>query len=194
MVRKRGGKRQATTPVGGTYKDARRNIQGNEEYDDEEEQYTTVIRRRQKSPTNQSGSGSGPNTLNQPDMVSESNKSGVEGVSTSFSRSFADAAAGQSTSGAAQPARRESTSSRGQRRENENVDHRNRNFVSKFVTSPPEGSWRDEIVVEIQRINGAKFIGQLGFKEAKYGIFRDCLLLDPIAIHGLRFGFSDHPV
>ena len=46
MVQKRGGKRQATTPVGGTYKDARRNIQGNEDYDDEEEQYTTVIRRQ----------------------------------------------------------------------------------------------------------------------------------------------------
>ena len=45
MVRKRGGgtgqgqggKRQATTPVGGTYKDAGRNIQGDEDYDDEEE-------------------------------------------------------------------------------------------------------------------------------------------------------------
>ena len=194
MVRKRGGKRQATTPVGGTYKDPRRNIHGDEDYDDEEEQYTQVIRRKQKSPTNQSGSGSGSNTLNQPDTVSEPNKSGTQELSASFSRSFADAAAGQSTSGAAQSARRESTSSRGQRRENEHGEQRNRNFVSKFVTSPPEGSWRDEIVIEVQRINGAKFIGQLGFKEAKYGIFRDCLHLDPITIHGLRFGFSDHPV
>ena len=105
MTRKRGGgtgrgqngngKRQATTPVGGVYKDSRRNIQGDEDFDDEEEQYTTVIRRKQKSPTNQSGSGSGPNTLNQPDMASDmasaSNSNGpdetrVEEASASSSR------------------------------------------------------------------------------------------------------------
>ena len=46
MVRKRGGgmgrgqdqggKRQATTPVGGVYKDSRRNIQGDEDFDDDD--------------------------------------------------------------------------------------------------------------------------------------------------------------
>ena len=46
MVRKRGGgvgqggaqggeKRQATTPVGGTFKDPRRNIRGHEDFDEE---------------------------------------------------------------------------------------------------------------------------------------------------------------
>ena len=196
MVRKRGGKRQATTPVGGTYKDARRNIQGNEDYDDEEEQYTTVIRRRQKSPTNQSGSGSGPNTLNQPDMASTSNsnqpsetRAEEASASASSSRSFADAVARSSTS-----ERRGSNGQRGQTETNETGERRNKNFVSKFVTPPPQGSMRDEIVVEIQKINGARFIGQLGFKEAKYGIFRGCLNLDPTMIHGLRFAYSDFPV
>ena len=52
MVRRRGGgtgrgqyqgeKRQATTPVGGVYKDSRRNIHEDEEYDEEEE-WTQVI-------------------------------------------------------------------------------------------------------------------------------------------------------
>ena len=54
MVRKRGGgtgqgqggKRQATTPVGGTYKDARRNIQGDEDFDEED----LVIHNKRKSP------------------------------------------------------------------------------------------------------------------------------------------------
>ena len=74
MVRKRGGgtgqgggKRQATTPVGGTYKDSRRNIQGDEDYDDEE-QWTQVVHNKQ------SGSGSGPNQLNQPDNAEKTNK------------------------------------------------------------------------------------------------------------------------
>ena len=78
MVRRRGGgtgrgqgqdqgeKRQATTPVGGVYKDSRRNIQGDEEYDEEEE-WTQVIHSKQKTPPNMSGSGSGPTQLNQPD-------------------------------------------------------------------------------------------------------------------------------
>ena len=152
MVRRRGGasqgKRQATTPVGGAYKDARRNIQGDEDFDDEE-QWTQVIRSKQKSPTNQSGSGSGPNTLNQPDMASVFNKNGpndsrTEEASASNSRSFADAVARSSTS-----ERRGSS----QTEMNETGERRNKNFVSKFVTPPPQGSLRDKIVVEIQKIN-----------------------------------------
>ena len=81
MVRRRGGgtggngqeKRQATTPVGGTYKDARRNIQGDEEYDEEEE-WTQVIRNRPKSPPKQSGSGSVPDMRNQPDPIEQQNE------------------------------------------------------------------------------------------------------------------------
>ena len=92
--------------------------------------------------------------------------------------------------------RRDSAASRGRQNGTESGENviRNRNFVSKFVTPPPEGSMRDDIVIEVQKINGATFIGQLGFKEAKYGIFRDCLKLDPAMLHGIRFGFSDHPV
>ena len=53
MVRKRGGqgqggsKRTATSPpVGATYKDSRRNIQGNEDFDEED----LVIHNKRKSP------------------------------------------------------------------------------------------------------------------------------------------------
>ena len=91
-------------------------------------------------------------------------------------------------------ARRSSVSSKTGSRTGIQTQAQNRNFKSIFVTSPPEGSWRDDIVIEVQKINGAKFIGQLGFKEAKYGIFERCLGLDITLIHGIRFGFSDHPV
>ena len=192
MPKKRGGgrgqpsgaeKRKATTPVGGVYKDVRRNITSEDNYEDDEG-FTLVISNKQKNQPRQS------------DSFDQSGDSRAHESTTNMS--FADAVAGQSTSTstsrAGPSARRDSASSRGQRRENETGEHRNRNFVSKFVTSPPEGSWRDEIVVEVQRINGAKFIGQLGFKEAKYNIFQGCLHLDPLTIHGLRFGFSDYPV
>ena len=61
MVRKRGGgtgqggKRHATTPVGGTYKDARRNIQGDEDYEDEDENgpWTQVQYNKPRSPPRQ---------------------------------------------------------------------------------------------------------------------------------------------
>ena len=46
-----GGKRTATSPpVGATYKDSRRNIQGDEDFDDEEEQWTQVSHNKSKSP------------------------------------------------------------------------------------------------------------------------------------------------
>ena len=63
------GKRQATTPVGGVYKDTRRNIQGDEEFDDDDEEWTQVTRNKPNSPSNKSGSGSGLAQLNQPDNV-----------------------------------------------------------------------------------------------------------------------------
>ena len=198
MTRRRGGsgrggsgdqggeKRQATTPVGGLYKDARRNIQGNENYDEEEEEWTTVVNSKTKSPTTQLGDQSlaqevaGPSTATRRD--SNASK-GRQNVTTE--RSFASAVAGPSTG-----VRRSSVSTK---TGNLNTT-RNSNFRSIFVTPPPEGSWRDDIVIEVQKINGAKFIGQLGFKEAKYGIFEGCLGLDVTLIHGIRFGFSDHPV
>jgi hypothetical protein len=53
---------------------------------------------------------------------------------------------------------------------------------------------RDDITIEIRKVNGAPFKGSLHFKEAKYGIFQNCLQLNPSLIHGLRFGYSDFPV
>ena len=47
-----GGKRTATSPpVGATYKDSRRNIQGDEDFDDEEEPWTQVNHNKPKSPS-----------------------------------------------------------------------------------------------------------------------------------------------
>ena len=112
------GKRQETTPVGGVYKDTRRNIQGDEEFD-EEEQWTQVIRSKQKSPSNQSGSGSGPNQPNQPD------------INCSYASAVASSTDNQQPSDQTTSARQVI------------------NRPKKFKTPAPEGSIRDDLVVKI---------------------------------------------
>ena len=162
--RPQGGKRQATTPVGGTYKDPRRNINGDEEYDEDEE-WTEVVYNKPKSPNRQPS-----NVTPQDTAPAQSN--------TNTQRTFAEAVASTSyRRPSSTEAQTEGTRSRG-----------------LFKTAPPEGSMRDDITIEIRKVNGAPFKGSLHFKEAKYGIFQNCLQLNPSLIHGLRFGFSDFPV
>ena len=182
MVRRRGGgtggngqeKRQATTPVGGTYKDARRNIQGDEEYDEEEE-WTQVIRNRPKSPPKQSGSGSVPDMRNQPDPIEQQNEP--------TSRPSFASVLGQ---GQTMQSRRDSTASNAVLREKKTLDR-------IFTTPAPEGSMRDDIVVEVQTINEKPFKGSLTFTEAKE-VFTLCMGLEISIIHGIRFAFSTYPV
>ena len=51
-----------------------------------------------------------------------------------------------------------------------------------FKTAPLDGHMRDNIIVEIRNVNRVPFKGSLHYKEAKYGIFRNCLDMDPTAI------------
>ena len=53
---------------------------------------------------------------------------------------------------------------------------------------------RDDITIEIRKVNGSAFKGFLHFREAKYGIFQNYLQLNPALIHILRFGYSDFPI
>ena len=185
MVRRRGGgtggtgqeKRQATTPVGGTYKDARRNIQGDEEYEEEEE-WTKVTRNRPKTPPNQSGSGSGsvPNTRNQPDPNEQPNEPSSR---PTFASVLVQSQSMQS--------RRDSMTSAAGNKEKKTLDR-------IFRTPDPEGPMRDDIVVEIQTVNDRPFKGSLTFTEAKDGVFSTCMGLDIQLLHGIRFAFSTYPV
>ena len=178
MVRRRGGgtgqggKRQATTPVGGVYKDSRRNIQGDEDFDDEE-QWTQVVRSKQRSPT-QSGSGPGPSQLNQPEPI---------GQPSEQLPSFASVA-GQ---GLSMQTRRDSVASAMQTKEKKVLER-------KFRTPDPDGPMRDDIVVEVQTVNDRPFKGSLTFTEAMNGVFETCLGLDKKLVHGVRFAFSTYPV
>ena len=152
-----GGKRQATTPVGGTYKDSRRNIQGDEEYDDEEE-WTQVIHNKRNSPPKQSGSGSVQPQHNQPEQSdpnhSEHRDQDINQGQTTQSRpSFASVAASSMHS------RRDSSASAAATAMNREKKTLNR----IFRTPDPEGPMRDDIVVEIQTVNDKPFKGSLTF-------------------------------
>ena len=195
MVRRRGGgtgrgqdqgeKRQATTPVGGLYKDSRRNIQGDEEYDDEEE-WTQVIHSKQKTPPNISGSGSGPAQLNQPDYSLNDATSGTDGAS------YAGVASGSNTilnTGTIQKPQ-----SHHQHHDQDQPPKPKKQLERKFVTPAPEGAMRDDIVLEIREHNGKPFKGSLTMTEARDGIFSKGMGLDKALIHGIRFGYSDFPV
>ena len=194
MVRKRGGgtgrgqdqgeKRQATTPVGGVYKDSRRNIQGDEDFEDDEEQWTTVIRSKQTTPT-LSGSGSGLSQTNQPNQPDSLEHSSNPTNVQHRQQSFAQMVAGPSTSASA------STTGRHEPYE---LPRQPSARPIKFLTPPPEGGMRDDIVIEVLTLNGAPFKGSISVTEATRGIFRDCLDLNTRLIHGLRFGYSTYPL
>ena len=177
MVRKRGGgtgqggKRQATTPVGGVYKDSRRNIQGDEDFDDEEE-WTQVIRNKQRSPT-RSGSGPGQSQPNQPEPIDQPLEQRP---------SFASVA-GQ---GLSMQNRRDSMTSNAGPREKKTLER-------IFKTPDPDGPMRDDIVVEIQTLNDRPFKGSVTFTEAKE-ILSTCMGLEIRLVHGIRFAFSTYPV
>ena len=198
MVRKRGGgtgqgqghgqgqdqrgKRQATTPVGAVYKDSRRNIQGDEDFDDDEE-WTQVTRNKQKSPV-RSGSGSGMQEPNQPDIEDNQSHDNVSSVRPSFA-----SVAGQGLSSQSMHTRRDSTTSAAAAgiREKKTLDR-------IFRTPDPDGPMRDDIIVEVQTVNDLPFKGSLTFTEAKDGVFNGCLGLNIKLIHGIRFAFSTYPV
>ena len=187
-----GGKRQATTPVGGVYKDPRRNIRGDEEYHDydDEEEWTQVARNKPKSPPKQTGSGSGsvPNTRNQPDHIEHQ-----DGASSR--PSFASITAQASTSATQYNQSAQSTSQHLRRNSDASVAavNQKKTLDRIFKTAPPSGPMRDDITVEILNINGKPFKGQLTFSEAKDGIFVECLDLNIKLIHGIRFRFNTFP-
>ena len=159
-----GGKRQATTPVGAVYKDQRRNITGEEDYEDDgdDDEWTEVNYNRQKSPTNTQGAGT--------------------------TATFASVAALGAAAGHSQQQRRNSEASQAERA------RQKKTLARVFVTPAPDGAMRDEITVEIQTMNGKPFKGTLTIEEARNGIFRDALDLNPRLLHGIRFRFSTYPV
>lgn len=60
-----------------------------------------------------------------------------------------------------------------------------------FKTAPTDGNLRDNIIIEIPQVNRVPFKDSLHYKEAKFGVFKNCLEMDPTRIHGLSFAFSD---
>ena len=175
-MRKEKGRQQL--PLGGLYKDSRRNIRGDKHFNDKEDQWTQVINNKPKSPQ-ATGSGSAqPAGYN----IMHSRGNWIWLWATT-----------------AQPAGNHkhlysSRIRRSSRRKSKETTKREKNLERVFVTPPPEGGFRDNLIIEIRQVNGEPFRGSLHFKEAKFGIFEQTLKQDPALIHGISFGFSDFPL
>jgi hypothetical protein len=179
MVRRRGGgtgqgeiplgKRQATTPVGAVYKDQRRNITGEDEFENDEEEWTQVAYNKQRSP--------------------QGNQAVENPAGAVASASFASvAASGMGVTSHSQQQRRNSEASMA------DLAQRKRTLDRVFVTPAPDGAMRDDITVEVQTMNGRPFKGSITIDEARNGIFAGCMDLNPRLLHGIRFRFSTFPV
>ena len=209
MVRKRGGgtgqgggKRQATTPVGGTYKDSRRNIQGDEDYDDEE-QWTQVVHNKQ------SGSGSGPNQLNQPDNAEKTNKqkrnepSVIEILNRESSeRGSVTGNIERKKTGSVIDELNERASNKGSVAgsiRNETVNRMKSAYQrglgedSLYKTPSPDGCMRDVLTVEVQTRDRENFRGTVTYNEAKYMVFMGALDLPESLLHGIKIQFGSGP-
>ena len=161
---KRGGKRQATTPVGASFKDPRRENQPNQS-----NRFDVL------GDYESDGGGSWSEVLGKQTQ----SRANIESSSQQERPTFASMAAqGSSTNQDVRNVRAES----------------GRVLERIFKTAPPDGPLRDNIVIEIRQVNGVPFKGSLHYKEAKYGIFENCLKQDPSLIHGLSFAFSDYPI
>ena len=177
-------KRQATTPVGGAYKDSRRDQRDREEgrydalynYDDgeaEDEGWTNVTRKSKTPPINRSN-------------ATENHAQGVDNGVAIPTYAGVVGSSGALTEG--RPGA-ETTASH----EHEHPWEPRARPI-KFLTPPPEGGMRDDIVIEVQTLNGAPFKGSISVTEATKVIFRGCLDLNTKLIHGLRFGYSTYPL
>ena len=169
-------KRQATTPVGGAYKDSRRDQRDQAEgrydalynYDDDEDEGWTDVTRKPKTPP-----------INRQNVTDREN-SATTNEATATAPTYAGVAGSSGRPITEDPTRQDR--------------HEQRLRPTKFLTPPPEGSMRDDIAIEVQTLNGAPFKGSISITEATQGIFRGCLDLNVKLIHGLRFGYSTYPL
>ena len=177
-----GTKRKPNTPVGGAYKDQRRNINSDEmEYEEDEEEWTEVHHNRRSPQRNRQQQQQERHEREQEIPPSRNVESDQE---TQSRPTFASVAAQQASSSLQN--RRNSTASANY--------NQKKTLERKFVTPAPVGPMRDEITIEVQTINGKPFKGTLTFHEALEGIYMKCLELDRNLLHGIRFRFSKCPV
>ena len=185
MVRKRGGassqgggKRTATSPpVGATYKDSRRNIQGDEDFDDED----LIIHNKQKSAEKSVVEKLNQATVEKIAINQQSRKSKSGSViemmneRASLRGSVAGSLKGAAT-GSSQPTRKESLGA-----------------DSLYKTPAPEGCMRDVITVVVETRDRENYRGTVTYEEAKYQIFLGALDLPEELLHGVKIQFGEGP-
>jgi hypothetical protein len=203
MGRKRGGttgqggsKRTASSPpVGATYKDSRRNIQG-DEYFDEDEQWTHVTRNRPKSP------GKQPETDTRNENSQFEKMSIVEKLNKQSSeKGSVIERPGEKKKGSIIDQLNARASIRGSQAGSVHGDgaktrsEANRQKVreSLYKTAPADGCMRDVITVEINTKDGEAYRGTVTYTEARYEMFGKGMDLPDDILHGIKIQFGSGP-
>ena len=196
-----GGKRTATSPpVGATYKDSRRNIQGDKDFDDEEDPWTQVNYNKPKSPSKlsrvkETGHDNKKEETFQPasSIIEKLNKQTSEKGSVT-------GAVQRKKGGSVIDFLNERASVRGSVcgsvRGDEDKMEDSRNGLkpkSLFKTAPPEGCMRDVLNVVIMSKNGEEYRGTVTYNEAKYEMFMKGMDLPEDLLHGIKIQFGKGP-
>ena len=185
MVRKRGGaagqggaKRTATSPpVGATYKDSRRNIQGDEDFDDED----VVIHNKQKSAEQSVVEKLNQATVEKIAINQQSRKSKSGSVIDMLNeRASVRGSVAGSVKGAT------TTGENGKRKDSLGVD-------SLYKTPAPDGCMRDVFTVEVETKDRENYRGTVTYDEAKYKIFLEALEMPEELLHGIKIQFGEGP-
>ena len=170
MARQRGGggnKRQVTTPVGATYKDPRREARAASQqaarfdnmgdYDTSDGEWTEVNHSRNNQNNNSNrvtDTVQGLDPTQQHQQQQPLNQAPTLERPAGSSQTFASVVS-QSGGGSGGP--RESQDARQGEKEKKTL-------ARMFKTAPPDGPFRDNIIVEIRQVNGVPFKGSLHYK------------------------------
>ena len=206
MVRKRGGgtgqgggggKRTATSPpVGAIYKDSRRNIQGDEEFDDEDVVIHNKKKIAEKSTAGKQNRKTVDEVIFEESVIEQMNKASSERGSVTGTTS-------KKKSGSIIDELNERASVRGSqagsvtRQEPSRIKTAYRTGLGEdsiYKTAPPDGCMRDVLTVEVQTRNRENYRGTVTYSEAKYEIFMGALDLPEELLHGVKIQFGSGPV
>ena len=194
-----GGKRTATSPpVGATYKDSRRNIQGDEEFDDEEEPWTQVNHNKPKSPSKHP-SVKETRYENEKSETFPPVASIIEKLNKQSSeRGSVTGVAVRRKGGSVIDMLNERASVRGSvngsiHGHTQNQDQTKRRPDSLYKTAPPEGCMRDVLSVAVLSRNDEDYRGTVTYNEAKYEMFMKGMDLPEDLLHGIKIQFGKGP-
>ena len=161
--------------MGATYKDSRRNIQGEEDFDDED----VVIHNKPKNAEKSIVEILNQSTVEKISINQQTRKSKAGSVIEMMNERA-------SLRGSVAGSVRDAEAGRGPRKESLGAE-------SLYKTPAPEGCMRDVITVKVETRDREKYRGTVTYEEAKYRIYLEALELPEELLHGIKIQFGEGP-